>query len=166
MPPFISTIDMPVCNRSVRHAIREECSQLSLVHAPVLPSASPFLCNIHHGKMQHFQQAFIRGKHRFCLGHLPKLTVEALNGIGRMDQSANLLGVLELGVEIRPDVPLQDPGLKFAFPITRCRHFHLAKAGPQCFAAVTVAAVVRPYFCRHTCCSQVRHPSLPPDHFP
>lgn len=40
-------------------------------------------------------------------------------------------------------VLLQDLGLKFAFPITRYRHFHIAKAGPQCFAAVTVAAVVR-----------------------
>ena len=40
-------------------------------------------------------------------------------------------------------VLLQDLGLKFAFPITRYGHFHIAKAGPQCFAAVTVAAVVR-----------------------
>ena len=40
-------------------------------------------------------------------------------------------------------VLLQDLGLKFFFPITRYGHFHIAKAGPQCFAAVTVAAVVR-----------------------
>ena len=78
-------------------------------HAPVLPSASPFLRNIHHGKIQHFQQAVIRRKHRFCLGHFPKLTVEALDGVGRIDQAANLLGALEIGAEIRPVIP---PGLR------------------------------------------------------
>lgn len=40
-------------------------------------------------------------------------------------------------------VLLQNLGLKFAFPITRHGHFHIANAGSQCFAAVTVAAVVR-----------------------
>ena len=40
-------------------------------------------------------------------------------------------------------VLLQDLGLKFVFPITRYGHLHIAKASPQCFAAVTVAAVVR-----------------------
>ena len=100
---------MPVCSRSLRHAIREEYSQLRVDHAPVLPSASPFLRNIHHGKIQHFQQTVIRRKHGFCLGHLPKLAVKALDGIGRIDQTANLLGVLEIGAEIRPVIP---PGLR------------------------------------------------------
>ena len=104
---------MSVCSRSVRHAIREEYGQLCVDHAPVLPSASPFLRNIHHGKIQHFQQAVIRGKHGFCLGHLPKLAVKALDGIGCIDQAANLLGVLEIGAEIRPVVPprLRDSGV-------------------------------------------------------
>lgn len=92
-PPFISTLDMPVCSRSLRHAIRKEYSQLSVDHAPVLPSASPFLRDIHHGQIEHFQQAVIRGKHGFCLGHFPELAVEALDGVGRIDQAANLLGV-------------------------------------------------------------------------
>lgn len=104
-PPFISTLDMPVCSRSIRHTIREEHSQLCVDRAPVLPSASPFLCNIHHGQIQHFQQAVICGEHGFCLGHFPKLSVKALDGIGRIDQAANLLGVLEIGAEIRPVVP-------------------------------------------------------------
>ena len=100
---------MPVCSRSLRHAIRKEYSQLSVDHAPVLPSASPFLRDIHHGQVQHFQQTVIGGEHGFCLGHFPKLTVEALDGIGRIDQAANLLGVLEIGAEIRPVIP---PGLR------------------------------------------------------
>ena len=100
---------MPVCSRSLRHAIRKEYSQLSVDHAPVLPSASPFLRDIHHGQIEHFQQAVIRGKHGFCLGHFPELAVEALDGVGRIDQAANLLGVLEIGAEIRPVIP---PGLR------------------------------------------------------
>ena len=39
-------------------------------------------------------------------------------------------------------VLLQDPGLEFAFPITRYGHLHIAKAGPQCFMTVTVARLV------------------------
>ena len=108
-PPFILTLDMSVRSRSVRHTIREEYRQLGVDHAPVLPSASPFLRNIHHGKIQHFQQAVICGEHGFCLGHFPKLTVEALDGIGRIDQAANLLGVLEIGAEMWPVIP---PGLR------------------------------------------------------
>lgn len=95
LPPSISTLDMPVCSRSVRHTIRKEHSRLRINYAPVLPSASPFLCNIHHGKIQHFQQAVIRWKHGFCLGHFPKLTVEALDGIGRIGQAANPWGYLK-----------------------------------------------------------------------
>ena len=91
------------------HALGEVNRQLCVDHAPVLPSASPFLRNIHHGQIQHFQQAVICGEHGFCLGHLPKLAVKALDGIGRIDQAANLLGVLEISAEIRPVVP---PGLR------------------------------------------------------
>ena len=57
-PPFISTLDMPVCSRSVRHAIRAEYRQLGVDHAPVLPSASPFLRNIHHGKIREDDESF------------------------------------------------------------------------------------------------------------
>ena len=57
-------------------------------------------------------------------------------GVHRQDLFLNVL--TDTGL-----VLLQDLGLKFAFPITRYGHFHIAKAGPQCFAAVTVAAVVR-----------------------
>ena len=77
--------------------------------APILSPSRPLPRNVHHGQIQHFQQTVIRRKHGFCLGHLPKLTVEALDGIGRIDQTANLLGVLELGAEIRPVIP---PGLR------------------------------------------------------
>src|SRR5699024_7345460 len=60
------------------------------------------------GKVQHFQQAVIRGKDRLGLGHLAQLAIKPLNGIGGVDQPAHLLGILEIGAEVGPIIP---PGL-------------------------------------------------------
>ena len=76
--------------------------------APILPPAGPFFRNIHHRQIQHLEQAVISRKDRFCLRHLAELPVEALNGIGGIDEPTHLLRVLEVGAEIRPVVP---PGL-------------------------------------------------------
>ena len=54
-------------------------------HAPILASARPFLGNIHHGQVQHFQQAVIRGENGLGLGHFPQLAVKALNSVGGVD---------------------------------------------------------------------------------
>ena len=51
--------------------------------APILPPSGPFLRNVHHGEIQHFQQTVIRRKNRLGFGDLAKLAIEALNGIGR-----------------------------------------------------------------------------------
>ena len=69
--------------------------------APVLPPAGPLSGNIHHGQIQHFQQAVISREYGFGLGHLAQLAVEALNGIGGIDQPPDLLGVLEVGAQVR-----------------------------------------------------------------
>ena len=77
-------------------------------HAPVLPPAGPLFGNIHHGQIQLFQQAVIGGEYGFGLGHLAQLAVEALNGIGGINQPPDLLGILEVGAQVGPVVP---PGL-------------------------------------------------------
>ena len=77
-------------------------------HAPALPPAGPLFGNIHHGQIQHFQQAVISGEYRFGLGYLAQLAVEALNSIGGIDQPPDLLGILEVGAQVGPVVP---PGL-------------------------------------------------------
>ena len=77
--------------------------------APILPPSGPLFRNVHHGQIQHFQQAVIRGKDRLGLGHLAQLAVKPLNGIGGVDQPAHLLGVLKIGAEIGPARP---PGLE------------------------------------------------------
>ena len=77
--------------------------------APVLPPARPFLCDVHHGKIEHLEKTVIGGKDGFRFGHFPKLAVEALDGVGGVNQPPHLLRVLEIGAEIRPILP---PGLR------------------------------------------------------
>lgn len=93
----------PACGR--QRTQPKEHSQLCVDYAPVLPPSCPLLRNIHHGQIQHFQQTVIRWKHRFCLGHFPKLPVKALNCVGRIDQAAHLLGIFEIGTQVGPILP-------------------------------------------------------------
>ena len=84
----------PLCHRSepasLRHALGEVDSYLGVDHTPVLPPAGPLLRDIHHGQIQHFQQAVIGGKHGFGFGHLAQLAVETLNGVGGVNQPPHL----------------------------------------------------------------------------
>ena len=73
------------------------------------PLPSPLFRNVYHGPIQHFQQVVTRGKDGLGLGHLVQLAVKTIDGIGSVDQSANLLGVLEIGAEISSVGP---PGLR------------------------------------------------------
>ena len=73
---------------------------------PVLPPPSPLFRNVvYHGQIQHFQQAVIGGKDEFGFCCLARLAVKALNGVGGVEQSAHLLGVLKIGAEIGPVDP-------------------------------------------------------------
>ena len=70
---------------SVRHSVSEVNCQLGVDHAPVPAPARPFLGNVHHGQVEHFEQAIIGGENGFGLGHFPQLPVKALNSIGGVD---------------------------------------------------------------------------------
>lgn len=59
--------------------------------APVLPPPRPFFRYVHHGQIQHFQHALVRGKYRFRLGRLPQLPVKPLDGLCGVDRPAHLL---------------------------------------------------------------------------
>lgn len=74
------------------HTLGKVDGHLGVDQAPVLPPSSPLFRNIHHGQIQHFQQAVIGGKDGLGLGHLAQLAVETLNGVGGVDQPAHLLG--------------------------------------------------------------------------
>ena len=69
------------------HTLGKVDGHLGVDQAPVLPPSGPLFRNIHHGQIQHFQQAVIGGKDGLGLGHLAELAVEALNGIGGIDWS-------------------------------------------------------------------------------
>lgn len=73
-----------------------------MYHTPILPSAGPFFCNIHHGKIEHFEQAVVGRKHRFGFRDLAKLTVERLDRVRSIDQPPDLLRKLEIRTEISP----------------------------------------------------------------
>jgi len=57
---------------------------------------------------KHFAAIDTASNERMDSRHLPKLAVEALNGIGGIDQPPYLLGILEAGAQIGPIIP---PGL-------------------------------------------------------
>ncbi len=79
----------------LRHAFDKVYGHLGVEQALILPPSSPLSSNIHHGQMQNFQQAVVCGKDEFGLGYLAQLAVEVLNGVGGVDQPANLLRYLK-----------------------------------------------------------------------
>ena len=87
------------------HTLGEIDDHIGVNQAPVLPLSGPLFRNIHHGQIQHFQQAVIGGKDGLGLGHLAELAVEALNVIGNVNQSPHLLRVLEADAEVGPVSP-------------------------------------------------------------
>ena len=74
-------------------------------HAPIHAPSRPFLRNIHHRQIQHFQKAFVRREYRFRFGHLSELAVEAFDGIRGINQSADGVGKLEIRAQICPVFP-------------------------------------------------------------
>ena len=87
---------MPCISSLLGDAILKEYRQLGIDDAPVLPPPRPFFRDIYHGQIKHFQETFVRRENRFCLGHFSELAFEALNGISGIDQSPNLLRILEI----------------------------------------------------------------------
>ena len=122
------------------HSVSKEDRQLGVDQAPILSAASPLFRDVHHSQIQHFQKAVIGWEHGFSLGHLAKLTVESLNGIGRVNQPPHFLGIFEVGAEL---VLLQKSRLKLSLSISGSRYFNIPQAGSQSFTAMTVSAVVR-----------------------
>ena len=77
--------------------------------APVLTVTGPFLCDIDHCQIQHFQKAVIRGKYRLRFRYFPKLPIESFDGIRCIDQAADCFRILEISRQIRPVLV---PGLR------------------------------------------------------
>lgn len=89
----------------LRHTPGKIDGHLGVNQAPVLPASDPLFCNIHHGQIQDFQQAVIGGGHGIGLGDLAQMAVEALNGVGGVDEPAHLLRELEIRAQVGPVGP-------------------------------------------------------------
>ena len=57
-------------SRLFRHPVGIVHGQLGMDDSSVLPAAGPFLRDVQHGQIQHFQQTVIRGENGLGLGHL------------------------------------------------------------------------------------------------
>ena len=94
-------------NSSSGAAVIRECGRCSTVRAevylrPVLPAASPLFGDVQHGEIQHLEQAVICRENSLGFSYLTQLPIEALYGIGRINQPPKLLRELEICVEICP----------------------------------------------------------------
>lgn len=78
---------------------------LRVNNAPVLPPPGPFLRDVGHCQVQHFQQTVVRRENRPCFCHLSELTVEALDNICRVNESSHFLRVLKIGAQVWPVFP-------------------------------------------------------------
>ena len=76
--------------------------KLSIDSAPVLTATGPLFRDVLHSQIQHLEKAVIGRKYGLRFGNFLELTVEAFNGIGRINQLPKLLRELEICAEIRP----------------------------------------------------------------
>ena len=73
-----------------------ECGRCSTVRLrPVLPTASPLFGEVQHGEIQHIEQAVICRENSLGFSHLTQLPIEALYGIGRINQPPSSSGNLK-----------------------------------------------------------------------
>ena len=85
--------------------VGEEDFKLRMDQAPILATTSPLFRDVHRRQVQHFQEAVVGREDGLGLGDLAELAVKALNGVGRVDDPADLSGVLEIGAQPRPILP-------------------------------------------------------------
>ena len=59
--------------------------------SPILTVSRPFLGDIYHGQIQHFQETVIGWKYRLGFGDFPELAVKSFNRVRGIDQTADFL---------------------------------------------------------------------------
>ena len=62
--------------------------------SPILTVSRPFLGDIYHGQIQHFQETVIGWKYRLGFGDFPELAVKSFDGVGRIDQASDCFWIL------------------------------------------------------------------------
>lgn len=78
-------------------------SPIAVIVTALLPI--PFLGNVYHGQIQHFQQTVIGWEDGLGFNYLAQLTDKALNGVGDINQPPDFMGILEISAEVGPIIP-------------------------------------------------------------
>ena len=71
--------------------------QLRVDYAPVFASAGPFLCDVYHCQIQHFEQGIVCRKYGFGFRDFPELSVEAFDYVRGVYERPYFLRVFEVG---------------------------------------------------------------------
>jgi hypothetical protein len=87
-------------NGLIRHSVSKADRQLGTDHALVLTPSSPLFRNVHDRQIQHLQKTVTCWKNGLGFGHFTEQAIEALHGIGGVNQSPDFLLELEIGVQI------------------------------------------------------------------
>ena len=85
-----------------RHPVPEEYLKLGMYLRPILTLARPLPCDVHSGKVEHLEKNIVIGENSLVLRHFSQLPIETFNGVGGVDESPDLLRILEIGRKLRP----------------------------------------------------------------
>ena len=72
---------------------------------PILTVTRPFLRDIHHRQIQHFQQTVICREDALGFCDFPQLPIKAFDRVRGIDQTADFLRIFEVGTEVGPVFP-------------------------------------------------------------
>ncbi len=64
--------------------------------SPILTVSRPFLSDIYHGQIQHFQETVIGWKYRLGFGDFPELAVKSFNRVRGIDQTSDSFRILKI----------------------------------------------------------------------
>lgn len=70
--------------------------------SPILTVSRPFLGDIYHGQIQHFQETVIGWKYRLGFGDFPELAVKSFNRVRGIDQTSDSFRILKIRWKICP----------------------------------------------------------------
>lgn len=82
--------------------VGKEDGELQKNLPPVLDAACPLTCDVHGDQVEHFEQCFVDWEDALSLCYFAKLTVVALNHVGRIDEFTQFRRILKEGRKLLP----------------------------------------------------------------
>lgn len=98
--PFVSHSKNLCLKKSIAlvlsHSFFKKDEHLGVCQLPSTHWEFPVFLKVSLHQVQQFKQGHIRGKNTFAFGNLPQLTVKRLNDVGCVNNSSDLLRILEV----------------------------------------------------------------------